>query len=189
MRDPAGRISAKLQAILAHRAKADDPASAPKVLSPSHLMALRAVLSHMVPHTIAGLDLAQRIDADLAAGSDNGWRLETMPDDARAHRDALTSLDAAARASGASGFADLPADRQAAMLAKVAEGAFDAPAGAPMTAGQLSDWFTELLSDAVRLYVAHPATISSIGYEGHANGAHSGAAFEGWTDREIEDVR
>ena len=58
-----------------------------------------------------------------------------------------------------------------------------------LDAAQMSDWFEDLRSDAVRLYVAHPQAIASIGYEGQANGARGGAAFEGWTDAEIEGTR
>lgn len=187
--DKETRVSPRLVAILADRAQPDMADEAPKCLTGSQYRTLRAVLAQVVPHDIPGLDLAKRIDMNLHSRAGNGWRTERLPDDAKAYALALDTLDAASRRDAASGFADLPAAAQQRMLTTIAEGTFVDPAATGLDAAQMSDWFEDLRSDAVRLYVAHPQAIASIGYKGQANGAHGGAAFEGWTDAEIEGTR
>ncbi|UHD44538.1 gluconate 2-dehydrogenase subunit 3 family protein [Aureimonas altamirensis] len=183
------RVSPRLAAILADRARPDVADDAPKCLTGPQYSTLRAVLAQVVPHDIPGLDLAKRIDMNLHSRAGNGWRTERLPDDAEAYALALDTLDAASLRDAASRFADLPTAEQQRMLTTIAEGTFVRPAATGLDSGQMSDWFEDLRSDAVRLYVAHPQAIASIGYEGQANGAHGGAAFEGWTDAEIEGTR
>lgn len=183
------RISPRLATILAARAKPDEGSYEPVVLTPRQMDVLRAVVALVVPHAIDGLDIARRIDTTLAQGSGDGWRTEVLPDDAQAYSQGLDTLDAAAGTDGAASFAALPRDRQHALLALLSDGTFVVPRGAGLNARQMCDWFDDLRSDAVRHYVAHPATMAEIDYEGHANGAASGMAFEGWSDRMIKDVR
>jgi hypothetical protein len=183
------KVSPRLAAILATRARSDAPAEPPRCLTASQLDTLRAVLLQVVPHDIAGLDLAQRIDKNLYARIGDGWRTETLPDDAQAYRLALDSLDAASRRDAGLSFAHCAEVGQHRMLASVAEQTFIPCVGDGLDPRQMAVWFDDLRSDAVRLYVAHPQAIASIGYEGHANGAASEAAFEGWSDSEIEGRR
>jgi hypothetical protein len=187
--DGASRVSPRLTSILAGRAQPDLPDGTPKCLTASQLHALRAVLAQVVPHDLAGLDLVLRIDANLHARLGNGWRAETLPEDTEAYRQALHALDATSRRDFGSPFADLLDAAQRAMLTAIVEGNFVPATGGALDAGQMADWFEDLRSDAVRLYVSHPDAMSSIGYEGHANGAGDGAVFEGWSEAEIEGAR
>lgn len=182
------RISPRLRAILDDRARRDEGPYEPIVLTRARIEVLRAIVALVVPHVIEGLDIARRIDVKLGEGSGVGWRAETLPTDAQAYAKGLDTLDAAAQAEG-SPFATAPGDTQHALLTSIAAGTFVAPANSGFDAGQMKDWFDDLRSDAVRIYVAHPAAMAAIDYEGHANGAAGGAAFEGWSDRMIEDVR
>lgn len=178
------RLSAPLRAILVERARPDDPAYEPRAVSPEQLAVLRAVLSHVVPQdrSAVSIDLAARLDAMMADETGNGWRYEALPGDPDAYRFGLDTLDAMARAAGADGYAGLAHERQHALLAQIAE-ASDADGRsptAPLTRAQMALWFEELRSDAIRLYVAHPAVMAEIGYSGPLNGAGSGAAFDGF---------
>jgi hypothetical protein len=49
----------------------------------------------------------------------------------------------------------------------LAEGRFT---GAALSASQMKQWFEDLGADLVRLWLAHPATMARIGFDGFANG-------------------
>jgi pimeloyl-ACP methyl ester carboxylesterase len=153
-----GRVSRRMRAALAIRALADDPGYAPRVLSPAQLRTLRAVAAQVVPQTGPSIDLAARVDAQLAAGKDDGWRFADMPSDREAHASALDGL---------AGFDALPDDRRHARLEAIARGE---SALAALSAEQAQRWFEDLRADLVRLWVAHPATMARIGFDGFAHG-------------------
>ena len=152
------RVSRRMRAALAVRALADDPGYTPQVLSPMQLKTLRSVAACVVPQTGAAIDLAVRIDAQLASGKGDGWRFAALPPDAESY---TTALDAMA------GFAALTAAEQQAMLVRVDRGKFTS---AGLSAAQMKLWFEDLRADLVHLWVAHPATMADIGFDGFANG-------------------
>ncbi|MES3043452.1 alpha/beta hydrolase [Sphingomonas faeni] len=156
------RVSARTRATLAERAIADDPDYQPKVVTMQQLETLRALVDRVIPQH--GIDLAARIDTQLATGEGDGWRFAVLPVDADAYRAGLDTLDALT--DGA--FAKLEGEDRDALLHKIE--AADWSAAAPLTPEQMSLWFEDVRADAVRLWLAHPATMARIGYDGFATG-------------------
>ena len=163
------RVSRRMRAALAVRALADDTGYVPFVLSSLQLQTLRAVASRVVPQNGPLIDLAARIDAQLSAGKGNGWRFVDMPSDREAYTLALDALV---------GFGKLAAHKQEELLAQLVAGEFlndsnedDNPNGsAVLSSDQMSLWFEDLRADLVRVWLAHPATLAQIGFDGFANG-------------------
>ncbi|MGI3779061.1 MAG: alpha/beta hydrolase [Janthinobacterium lividum] len=177
----ADRVSERTRAALLERARPDDPAAAPRAMSEAQRATLRLVVDRMVPQP-AGvrIDLAARVDAVLAAGVGDGWRLAGAPPDAVLCRAGLDTLEAAARQGGAPGVAGLADAAQDALLGRAAAGTLDAGAGEGMLdAERMQLWFEEVRSTAVRAYVAHPATLARMGYSGIGYGG-DGARLEGF---------
>jgi len=152
------RVSARTRGILAVRALADDPAATPDALSQRQLDTLRAVGRIVVPqpgeHEV---DLALRVDAQLAAGQGDGWRPDGMPTDVEAYR---AALDVLAPVAGT--------DDLSAALESVAAGRYRSDGR--LDAEQLRAWFEDASVDLVKQWLAHPATMSAIDYDGFANG-------------------
>ena len=156
------RVSTQTRSLLMARARADDPAYQARAVAQDQLQCLRALLDRVLPQSPPAIDLAARIDAQLADGVGDGWRSADLPADAEAYRAGLRSLDAL---SGGA-FADGDAHRQDALLRRVAAGEATAAGPGLLDAGQMQLWFADVRSDAVRLYVAHPATLARMGYSG-----------------------
>ena len=152
------RTSRRTRAALAVRALADDVDYAPVALSAVQLQTLRTLAEQVIPQTGPSIDLAARIDAQLAAGKADGWRFADMPSDREAYSTALDAL---------AGFDALPENDRQARLAQLAEGEFKS---AVFSAEQMKSWFEDLRADLVRIWVAHPATMARIGFDGFANG-------------------
>ncbi len=163
------RVSRKMRATLAVRALADDPGYQPHVLSAMQLKTLRAVAGRVVPQTGPLIDLAARLDAQLAAGKGDGWRFANMPPDCEAYTLALNAL---------AGFGGLAEHDQDTRLTLLAAGKFvgdshpdnDPLSGEGLSAEQMKCWFEDLRADLVRIWLAHPATMARIGFNGFANG-------------------
>lgn len=159
------RVNPRLRAALAERARADDPAYAPAALDPVELALLRAAVARVLPD--AGFDIAARLDARLASGAGDGWRFSRLPPDAQAYRAGLRSLDAAARADGPP-FLARDGEAQDALLRAAQAGRLSVPEAARprLDAEQMVLWFEDLRADAVRAYLAHPATLARLGFSG-----------------------
>ena len=159
------RVSRRMRAALAVRALADDPGYSPKALNPAQLKTLRALADRVVPQTPPAIDLAARVDAQLAADAGDGWRFAELPVDAIAYARALNGLG---------DFAALSSDAQEARLTAIAAGAFepdpDGPGIEVLSKEQMKPWFEDARSDLVRHWLAHPATMARIGFDGFANG-------------------
>lgn len=158
------RVSRRMRAALAVRALADNadtadsPGDVPGVLSSMQLQTLRAIADRVLPQGGPSIDLAARVDAQLAAGKDDGWRFANMPPDREAYAMALEGL---------AGFGALSGAEQEARLTQMADGEFTLAA---LSAAQMKRWFEDLRADLVRIWVAHPATLARIGFDGFANG-------------------
>ncbi len=156
------RVSARTRATLAERAIADDPDYQPKVVTVLQLATLRALVDRVIPqHTI---DLAARIDTQLATGEGDGWRFAALPVDPEAYRAGLDTLDTLAEGS----FARLDDEQRDALLHRIE--AADWSAATSLTPEQMTLWFEDVRADAVRLWLAHPATMARVGYDGFAIG-------------------
>ncbi len=110
---------------------------------------LRAMLKRIVPQDRNAIDLAAAVLARLASGKGDGWRYAVLPGDLAAYRD---GLDALARIR----FESISPDEQDEALANLTRKEASADAR----------WFEEVRSDAVEAYMAHPTTLSRLGYSG-----------------------
>ncbi len=178
------RVSPPTREVLRARSGSDDPAYEPEVFTLEELFTQRAVLGRIVPQEKGeAIDLAARLDRQLA-GVGDGWRYAELPPDASAYRTALFTLDLEAKAAHKRPFGVLAPDEQDVLLAKASKGDLGsgllqraavsiglAEPEAELSRSQMRLWFKGLCGDAVRLYVAHPATLERIGYSGFADGA------------------
>ncbi|PPF26423.1 hypothetical protein C5C18_07130 [Rathayibacter tritici] len=162
------RTSTRVRGLLAVRALADDPEYAPRALTAVQLIDLRAIAGRVVPQEGGQIDLAARVDTQLANGEGDGWRNADLPADPVAYGLALDTLR---------GFADLGADEQDAQLRAVADGT--ATPG-QVSARQLTAWFEDCRVDLVKQWLAHPASMARIGYDGYASGGDTRALVTGF---------
>lgn len=116
-----------------------------------------------------GVDIALRLDGLLAAGRGDGWRFAALPPDAQAHATALDAL---------TGFEAIDEASRDERLVAIADGSFTS-AESPWSAAQWHAWFEDLRSDLVQLWLAHPATLARIGFDGFATGG-DGSRLEGF---------
>ena len=204
------RTASNTRGILAKRAVADDPRYVPQVLTEAQLATLRAVAARVVPQDDPdhAVDLAARVDAQLAAGQGDGWRNADLPSDPEAY---ALGLDALAD------FTDLTPEQRDERLAAIVAGDPDdtletvgdsgggdshhggdqgdagltggtsddtaRPSDAeahPFSVEQLTAWFEDCRVDLVKLWLAHPATMERIGFDGFANG-RAGRALQGFS--------
>ncbi|ROP58696.1 alpha/beta fold hydrolase [Curtobacterium sp. PhB115] len=184
------RVSARTRGILAVRALPDDPTAAPEALTPEQLDTLRQVARIVVPqpgdHRV---DLALRVDAQLAAGLGDGWRPDGLPVDVDAYRAALDLLAVPARDGDLDrALDDVAAGRfrtdvtsDAAARDAAARDATSRDASAPevLTPAQLRSWFEDASVDLVKQWLAHPATMAAIDFDGYANGG-DGVRLQGF---------
>lgn len=168
------RVSTQTRAALVERAKADAAEYAPVTLDARAFATLRAAIARIVPQVdLERIDIAARIDRQLADGTGDGWRFATLPPDARAYSMGLATLDAFAMRDVGAAFVALDEDAQDALLRRIAGGSpSDEIPTQPqhLDANALGSWFEDLRADAVEAYVAHPATLATMGYSGIANG-------------------
>lgn len=155
------RTSRRTRGILARRALGDDVLYEPQALTAAQLTTLRAVAARVVPQEGEAIDLAARLDAQLAAGTGDGWRNAELPADPEAYALALDALAGA-------GFESLAPDEQDARLERLAAG--QGPAAGTLSQEQLVSWFEDACADLVKLWLAHPATLARVGFDGFAAG-------------------
>ena len=110
--------------------------------------------------------IAPWIDADLFEGRGAGFRHADFPADREFWRIGLAGIEAEARHRHAQGFADLPVDKQDAILRAVQAGEVAAERFGGLAAPRL---FNAILSAVVAIYYAHPAAWSEIGFGGPAS--------------------
>ncbi|CAA2101804.1 2-succinyl-6-hydroxy-2, 4-cyclohexadiene-1-carboxylate synthase [Methylobacterium bullatum] len=184
------RVNTRLRAALLARTEPDDPAYQPGCLEPVELAQLRAVVDRVLPQDgMSRIDIAARIDARLAAGSGDGWRFAKLPADGAAYRAALRTLDAAARSVHGMRFLGLDGGAQDALLTAVASSEPLCPDGPEdgLDAEAMSLWFEDLRSDAVRIYLAHPASLARIGFSGIGAGGDDAETLPGFVRVGIAD--
>ncbi len=176
------RVSARTRALLLDRARPDDPGYTPVCMSVEQLAVLRAAIDRVLPQPAGPrIDLAARLDRLLASGTGDGWRYDLLPPDAQACRAGLRTLDQQARASYGQHFAGLDGEAQDALLERAAAGSLGAEADPELLdAAQMRLWFEDLRAEAVKAYVAHPATLARLGYGGIGYGG-DGPGKSGFT--------
>ena len=143
-------------------ARLDRRPGPPRLLDGAEMTVLAAVSARLVPlGDLQGpVDLAGRLDAQLADGGGDGWRYRELPPDGPALLQGLRALE---RSAGPGGFAARAADAQDALLAQVQTGEVEGWPFPPEL------WFKELLANLVQLAYAHPLVQADIGYEGMAD--------------------
>ena len=75
----------------------------------------------------------------------------------------MAVLDGQARADHGLGLTDLSDDKQDEMLARAAGGKLDGTKLNLLDGAQMRLWFEDVRTDAVRIYVSHPATLAALG--------------------------
>ncbi len=175
------RVNTRLRETLMARARADAPAEPPRALDAAGLATLRAVLDRVLPQDgDAWIDLAARLDARLVTAPDgDGWRYAVLPADADAYRQGLRSLDVLAERAHDRPFRALVSEAQDALLHRVQAGEGAAPGG--LGDEPMMRWFEDLRADAVRLYLAHPASLARLGFSGIGAGGDDPASLPGFT--------
>lgn len=135
----------------------------PAALSPEQLATLDAITRRLLPQDDTNrVDLAGAIDRALSAGTGDGWRHAELPPDLQAYERGLACIDALAHERHAHAFADLEPAQQDSVLRDVSEGRADGRGFA------MAKWFGDLLATATEAYMAHPATLERMGYDGMA---------------------
>ena len=148
------RVDVEVRGILSRRALPDDAEYAPQVMDAAQLTLLREIADLVVPQDGPAIDLAARVDAQLARGEGDGWRNASLPPDPEAYRTGLAAL--------ADGWAGEETLRAAIEGELETGGAFDA--------AQLAAWLEDVRVDLVRQWLAHPATAAKAGFDGFATG-------------------
>ncbi|WP_125131261.1 hypothetical protein [Microbacterium sp. 10M-3C3] len=154
------RVDPEVRGLLAQRAVPDDPAYTPVVVDAADLALLRELGDVLVPqHPSPPIDLAARLDAQYARGEGDGWRFAELPPDPEALRTGLATLRPL-----------WPADpaRQRSLVGRLVDAAVSGMA--PFDAGELAAWLEDVRVDLVRLWLAHPASMARVGYDGFATG-------------------
>ncbi|MFJ4039428.1 alpha/beta fold hydrolase [Microbacterium sp. NPDC090007] len=162
------RVDARDRGILARRAVPDDRGYAPAVLDLEQLTLLREIADLVVPQEGPAIDIAARVDAQLARGEGDGWRNADLPADPEAYRRGLDTL--------ASVWPTDPADRHRVLRAAI-EG--DGDHEGPFDADRLKAWLEDVRNDLVRQWLAHPAGMARVGYDGFATG---GSPIRGYVE-------
>ncbi|MGN6325382.1 alpha/beta fold hydrolase [Pseudolysinimonas sp.] len=158
------RVAPRTRAALARRAVADDLEATPRALDAAQLARLRVLADLLLPQPGRAIDLAARVDARLAAGTGDGWRNDLLPADPEAYRaglDVLRELDGA------------DDDRRRAIVAAAIAGdgaGVGAGVDAALSPEALRAWLEDVRVDLVQQWLAHPAAMAAIGYDGVASG-------------------
>lgn len=155
------RVSARTRGILAVRALPDAPDRQPRALTRPQLDTLRAIARVVVPQPgERPLDIAARVDDQLADGLGDGWRPDGLPADVDAYRAGLDALGAEAARGD---------EHLAAVLDAVDAGTYTPTTGG-LDSAQLQAWAEDAAVDLAKQWIAHPATMADIDYDGFANG-------------------
>lgn len=153
------RVDAHARGALNRRAVPDDRGYAPRVLDLAQLTLLREIADLVVPQDGPAIDIAARVDAQLARGDGDGWRRDGLPPDPESYRAGLTTLAAV--------WPTDPVEREEVLRAAI-EGA--STAEGPLDAELLAAWLEDARVDLVRQWLAHPASMARTGFDGFATG-------------------
>lgn len=174
------RVSARARAVLLARTRPlSDEASGWSV---AQLETVCALVAQVLPDVGADRGLARRIGIAVHGASD-GWRFADLPPDAEAWNRGLATLDALTGS-----FAALPAADQAGWLTRINAG----EAGIDdeverLSPAQMTLWFQDVRAEIVRQWIATPAAMAAIGYDGFAVGG-DGPRKQGYTRIAADDL-
>jgi pimeloyl-ACP methyl ester carboxylesterase len=166
------RVSGRTRQTLLDRVP--EPAPGSGALSTQQRTVLDALLARVVPQRGTSIDLAARIDVQLATAVGDGWRFAELPDDAQAWRRGLDTL--AAECDGFIGLSPADQDR---CIERMVAGQLGSTGPGRLTSGQMTLWFEDVRAEAVRTWLSHPAALARIGYDGFAGGG-DGVRMQGY---------
>ncbi len=138
------------------------------MLDLAQLTLLREIADLVVPQDGLAIDIAARVDAQLARGEGDGWRNADLPPDPEAYRAGLDTLAAV--------WPTDPVDRESILRAAI-DG--ESTAEGPFDAARLKVWLEDVRNDLVRQWLAHPASMARVGYDGFATG---GSPIRGYVE-------
>jgi hypothetical protein len=159
------RVSPQTRAILQTRLEADDSDYVPTALTQQQFVTLRSVFARVIPQPkdAPAIDLAARLDRNLASGKVDGWRYATLPSDASAYSIGLGLLDDFAKRLSGKPFDAIEPSAQDALIDSIASGRLHSQKL------DLKRWFEDLRANATEIYVSHPETLARMGYSGIAD--------------------
>jgi hypothetical protein len=173
------RTAPEARGFLSRRSIADNPHYEPRALSLAQLTMLRTLADRLVPQPESPrIDLAARVDDDLAIGRSDGWRNVGQPSDVAAYRLALDDLAAL-----------WPADDRAeqdALIDGIISGGLneyesEALGDSAWSGTMRQHWFDDVRTDLTRVWLSHPASMARVGYDGFAtSGPATGPAGAAW---------
>ncbi len=153
------RVDVAVRRTLAHRALADDRDRTPRSLNRAQVETLRAVAALIVPQGDgATIDLAVRIDDMLAEGGTDGWRPAGSPADPVAYARGLDAI--------ATVWPTEVAEQRSLIVRLITDGI----AADGLSADGIRSWFEDARNDMLRVWLAHPASLARIGFDGFAIG-------------------
>lgn len=123
-----------------------------------------ALIAQVLPDQGADQALARRIGAALE-GPGDGWRFADLPPDREAWRRGLATLDALT-----GGFVALDPRAQTNWLERIDAGEVGMDRARHLSPEQMTLWFQDVRAEIVRQWMATPAAMAAIGYDGFAVG-------------------
>ena len=174
------RVSRRTRAAMLERARplADDAAG----WSKAQLDAVAALVAQVLPELGADRALARRIGAAVH-GPGDGWRFADLPPDAEAWTRGLATLDALT-----GGFAAQSPSEQHDWLTRIDAGQAGSGEGPDrLSPAQMALWFKDVRAEIARQWMATPAAMAAIGYDGFAVGG-DGARKQGYVRTAADDV-
>jgi hypothetical protein len=142
---------------------------APGFFTADEFRIVHAIASRLVPQPASRppIPVASLVDAKLAAGKSDGYRLAGMPRDGDAWRLGLRALDAEAEHAHGQRFHGLGHALQDALLARMQKGELTSPAWGTMASAAF--FKKRMARDIVLAYYSHPTAWSEIGWGGPAS--------------------
>lgn len=150
--------------------------------SDAELELVAALIAQVLPDCGIDRELARRVGVAVQ-GPGDGWRFADLPPDPVAWKRGMATLDQIA-----DGFATLPGDAQRNWLQRIDAGEAGA-ANDPdyLSPTQMALWFADVRAEIVRQWMATPAAMAAIGYDGFAVGG-DGPRNQGYHRTGANDV-
>ncbi len=150
--------------------------------SDDQLRLVAALVAQVLPECGADRDLARRVGMAVH-GPGDGWRFADLPPDSEAWVRGLATLDALT-----GGFAAMAGAEQRDWLTRI-DGGKVGIADAPdhLSPSQMALWFADVRAEIVRQWMATPAAMAAIGYDGFAVGG-DGPRKQGFTRTAADDI-
>ncbi len=174
------RVSARARSVMLERTRLlSDEASG---WSAAQLDTVAALIAQVLPDAGADRALARRIGVAVH-GEGDGWRFAALPADPEAWARGLATLDALT-----GGFPTLACAAQREWLARIDAGDVGiADAADRLAPAQMTLWFQDARAEIARQWIAAPAVMAAIGYDGFAVGG-DGPRKQGYTRTAADDL-